>query len=188
MRCQNCSAEFDDDFAFCPYCGTRVANREPVGTTVHASTQSLAEPAFTAPPLISEAGQEPGGKTGQGQLVLVVDDDESIRDLVSIQLMMGGYEPVTAENGEKALVIAGRDRPTLILLDIALPGLHGHAVLDELRKSEDTRQIPVVIISAFRDRETIEKAEAKGIHAYIVKPFDGDRLMSVVDSCFKQAG
>jgi CheY-like chemotaxis protein len=153
MRCDRCGEEYDDSFKFCPYCGSRKGSDD-------------ASPAAQAPK--------------EDKLIEIVDDDEVIVKLVSTQLTLNGYKTVAALDGEQAVRVAHQKRPDLILLDIAMPGLHGFSVIEKLRQSEHTRRIPIMIVSAFNDPDALNKAELYGIKNYVVKPFDVDDLIKKV--------
>ena len=101
--------------------------------------------------------------------VLVVDDEQEIRDLLSAVLSREGYEVLVASNGEEALELAQKENPRLILLDIVMPGLTGIEVCKRLKAEEKTRWIPVIMATSDRDRYT-EALEAGAID-FVNKPF-----------------
>jgi DNA-binding response OmpR family regulator len=81
-------------------------------------------------------------------VVLVVEDDPLARDLLTTVLTDEGYEVMAAENGEQALAAIGTISPDLLTLDLDLPGIAGDLILAELRRRTETRELPVVIVSA----------------------------------------
>jgi len=81
-------------------------------------------------------------------VVLVVEDDPLARDLLTSVLTDEGYEVIAAENGEQALAAIGTISPNLLTLDLDLPGIAGDVILAELRRRDETRELPVVIVSA----------------------------------------
>lgn len=104
--------------------------------------------------------------------VLVVDDDEAIRQVISEVLLDEGYEVVCAENGLQALGELQRERPPdLVLLDLMMPVMSGWEVLEELQSSDELSRIPVVVVSAMA---------APGVHEHLPKPIDLDNLLSTV--------
>jgi CheY-like chemotaxis protein len=104
--------------------------------------------------------------------VLVVDDDEAIRDVIAEVLRDEGYSVVCAENGAEALREIGRERhPDLVLLDLMMPVMSGWEVLEHLQESDELKQIPVVIVSAMT---------APGVSEHLAKPIDLDRLLDTV--------
>jgi len=101
--------------------------------------------------------------------VLVVDDEQEIRDLLQRFLTQEGYEVVLASNGKEALELAEREEPQVILLDIKMPGLDGIKTCRRLKKGEGTRHIPIIVATAFKDR-LLEALDA-GADDFVVKPF-----------------
>jgi len=104
--------------------------------------------------------------------ILVVDDDEAIRQVVSEVLRDEGYEVVCAENGVEALRhLYKADRPDLVLLDLMMPVMSGWEVLEQLQSNSELSQIPVVVVSAMH---------APGVSEHLAKPIDLDRLLATV--------
>lgn len=97
------------------------------------------------------------------QVILVVDDDENNRDLIQKQLEKDGWEVLLAENGMRAIEILKQDTPALILLDLMMPELDGFGVIDQLRKHEQWRDIPVVIVTA----KTLTEADRSRLNGYV---------------------
>jgi two-component system response regulator CpxR len=104
--------------------------------------------------------------------VLVVDDDEAIRQVVSEVLRDEGYDVVCAENGVQALRELQEERHAdLVLLDLMMPVMSGWEVLEQLQMSDELSRIPVVVISAMN---------APGAQEYLAKPIDLDQLLATV--------
>ncbi len=110
-----------------------------------------------------------------GKRVLVVDDDASIRELLSTVLEDDGYEVVPAANGEDALAVCARWRPDVIVLDLMMPVMDGWTFAKRLRERDD---IPIVVLSAANDLE--RHAKSVGATEVIGKPFDLDQLIPKV--------
>jgi len=110
-----------------------------------------------------------------GKRVLVVDDDASIRELLSTVLEDDGYEVVPAANGEDALAVCARWRPDVIVLDLMMPVMDGWTFAKRLRERDD---IPIVVLSAANDLE--RHAKSVGAIEVIGKPFDLDQLIPKV--------
>jgi two-component system alkaline phosphatase synthesis response regulator PhoP len=110
-----------------------------------------------------------GGGNGASEKVLVVDDEEQIRELLREFLVDAGYEVLMAANGEEAIELAQRERPDLILLDIRMPELDGVETCVRLKTHEETRSIPVIIATAFTD--TLAEALDAGADDFVNKPF-----------------
>ena len=98
-------------------------------------------------------------------LVLVVDDEESFREIISAQLGASGFRVVTAENGEQALAHAEQMKPALILLDMKMPGLDGAAVLAKLREKDILKDTKVVFLSNFGEA----RDQARGADQHFAK-------------------
>lgn len=112
-------------------------------------------------------------------LVLVVDDDPDILEAVCDILEGEGYRVARARNGREALTRIDEERPLLILLDLMMPVMDGHAFAQVLHGRERDRAIPIVVISADGDPQ---KAAALGARGFLAKPFDIDALLSEVES------
>lgn len=113
--------------------------------------------------------------------VLIVDDDSDVRRMLSVLLRLEGYQVTEARDGMEALGSFHRDRPDLIVLDIAMPRLDGFEVLDRVRAlSAKDDYIPVVILSAFSDQERIEEGYRRGAAIYMTKPAHIPDLLSLV--------
>jgi len=112
-------------------------------------------------------------------VILVVEDDPLARDLLTTVLTDEGYEVMAAENGEQALAAIGTVWPDLLTLDLDLPGIAGDVILAELRRRDETRELPVVIVSAKYPVPPDVRTMAQAI---VPKPFDIDELLNVVRS------
>ncbi len=116
--------------------------------------------------------------------ILVVDDEPDIREGVSRWLNAAGYETLIAGNGEEGMATASQDMPQAILLDVLMPKKDGMETLAELRASKETRNIPVVMLSAsLRDEQRALDAGAK---FFVQKPYDGKKLVSTVKAAIDQ--
>ena len=110
-------------------------------------------------------------------VILVVEDDPLARELLQGVLTDEGYDVLAAENGEQALTTLGTVWPALITLDLDLPGIAGDQILTELRRSDESRALPVVIVSA---KHPIPRAVRELADAIVPKPFDLDELLGVI--------
>ena len=118
-----------------------------------------------------------------GEKILVVDDEEQIRDVLSDFLTKKGYEVVSASNGEEALELTETEKPHVILLDVKMPGIDGIETCRRLKEDEKTRSIPIVMITAFADREV--EAYIEGADDFIVKPFNMVEISFRVESMLR---
>ncbi|WP_436773177.1 response regulator [Yinghuangia sp. YIM S09857] len=112
--------------------------------------------------------------------MLVVDDDEVIRRLISVNLQMEGFEVSTAVDGEECLGKVHDVRPDLVTLDVMMPRLDGIRTAARLRADPRTRHLKIVMISACAQSADIARAREAGVDAYLTKPFDPDQLIRVV--------
>jgi CheY-like chemotaxis protein len=117
--------------------------------------------------------------------ILIVDDQDSIRDILRTALAEAGANVLEAGGGAEGLQIATSDAPELILLDIAMPGMNGWQVLERLRAAPETAHIPVVLETSSGDFPSYEQARRNGVAAFISKPF---RLADVVETCRRILG
>lgn len=109
---------------------------------------------------------------GTARRVLVVDDERSIRLLCRVNLAASGMEVLEASNGHEALELARKERPDLVLLDVMMPELDGWSVARELAADEETREIPIIFLTARAERADRRLGEQLGGVGYVVKPFD----------------
>ena len=112
--------------------------------------------------------------------VLVVDDENVIADLIRDQLKArGDYDISLAYSGTEALTKIGEDKPDLVILDIAMPGLSGLEMLDILRKKSETADIPVILASAI-DCPPFEERKRLGVVEFLKKPLDFTKLNQII--------
>lgn len=112
--------------------------------------------------------------------VLVVDDDDVIRQLICVNLELEGFEVLTACDGEEAIAQARASHPDVVTLDIMMPRLDGWEAAERLRSDPDTAGVRVCLISARAQQADLRRGERIGVDAYITKPFDPDELVAVV--------
>jgi len=104
--------------------------------------------------------------------ILVVEDSPMNRRILEVLLRGHGYEPVEAEDGNQALEILAKDRPDLILMDMQLPGIDGYELTRRLRADPETRDIPIIAVTANAMAGDDRKALEAGCDAYVPKPID----------------
>ena len=118
--------------------------------------------------------------------ILVVDDEIYIVHILDFSLGMEGYEVVTALDGEQALDKARTERPDLIVLDIMMPKLDGYETCKVLKSREETRDIPVILLSA-KGRNVDQKTGFEvGADDYITKPFSPRKLVERINAILGQ--
>jgi DNA-binding response OmpR family regulator len=113
-------------------------------------------------------------------LVLLVDDEPSIRETLSFILEMEGFEVATAEDGRAGLDLARRLCPPVMLLDAMLPQLDGFSVCRQLKADSATAATRVIMLTALGQRADRERAFAAGADYYVSKPFDEDELLALL--------
>ena len=104
-------------------------------------------------------------------LVLVADDEQDIRDLVSLRLEQAGYEVITAADGEEGLRAVREREPDLVVLDVKMPRMNGYEVTREIRADSQTRDIPILLLSASVREDEVDEGLEAGANSYLVKPF-----------------
>ena len=110
--------------------------------------------------------------------VLIVEDDPDLLVVLRVNLTAMGVEPILAGDGRTAISRIQAERPDAVVLDVMLPGIDGWSVLEDLHAMGDP--VPVVVCSAKKDIEDMERARELGASGYVVKPFDIDRLIDAV--------
>nr|BFE33675.1 hypothetical protein GCM10010200_059260 [Actinomadura rugatobispora] len=112
--------------------------------------------------------------------VLVVDDDEVIRQLIAVNLQLEGFDVSTAVDGQDCLERVREVRPNVITLDVMMPRLDGWVTAMRLREDDDTRHIKVVMITARAQEHDVRRGHEIGVDAYVTKPFDPNQLIQTV--------
>ncbi|MDR5902213.1 response regulator transcription factor [Halomonas icarae] len=118
--------------------------------------------------------------------VLVVDDEPNIVLSLEFLMQQAGFEVVTAENGENALVRVAEGAPDLVLLDISLPGISGFDVLERLRGDPTHRRLPIIMLTAHGREVEREKGLALGADDYVTKPFSTQALVEKVKALLSE--
>jgi CheY-like chemotaxis protein len=121
-----------------------------------------------------------GGSAPSAPLVLLVDDELAIRTICRVNLEGDGLAVSEATDGAEALEEVKRKRPSLVLLDVMMPAVDGWSVAEQLAANEETRDIPVVFLSARAAHEDRVHAQELGAVGYVVKPFDPLKLAGTV--------
>ncbi len=118
--------------------------------------------------------------------ILVVDDEEDILELITYNLMKEGYHVITAVSGEAAISRAHKEKPDLILLDLMLPGVDGLDVYRELKKKQDTSQIPIIMVTAKTEHADIITGLELGSDDYVTKPFSPKVLLARIKAVLRR--
>jgi DNA-binding NarL/FixJ family response regulator len=112
--------------------------------------------------------------------ILIVEDDPSYRSMIEMVLQMEGFAVRTAPDGQSGLVLLREKRPDLILCDIMMPGMDGHAVLDALKGEKIFDNIPFIFVTALANRADVRRGMSAGADDYLPKPFSAEELLAAV--------
>jgi two-component system alkaline phosphatase synthesis response regulator PhoP len=122
-----------------------------------------------------------GGGTMTDKKVLVVDDEIHIVHVVAIKLRNNGYEVITAENGLEAFDLACKEKPDVIVTDFQMPMMTGLELIEKLRQCEQTKDIPVILLTARNFAVTQAQREHLRIHNCLSKPFSPKELLGHIE-------
>ena len=123
--------------------------------------------------------------SGQKRKILVVDDEPNVRKL--LRTLLRDYTVVEAEDGEKAVEIAGAEKPDLILMDIMMPKMDGYSSCYALKREPATRSIPIIIVTAIDLKLNLELGKEIGADGYITKPFNSQDLLNSISQVLATA-
>jgi DNA-binding response OmpR family regulator len=115
-------------------------------------------------------------ENGRPPLILIADDDPDILALVSFRLERAGYDVVAAANGEEAVQLALERKPDLAVFDVMMPRVDGYEATRRLRQHEETKRIPVILLTARVQEEDIARGFDAGADDYVKKPFSPQEL------------
>ena len=118
--------------------------------------------------------------------ILVIEDNEDIRENVEEILTLSDYKVLTAANGKEGVEAAQKNDPDLIICDIMMPGIDGYGVLHVLHKDPHTQNIPFIFLTSRSERSDFRAAMEMGADDYITKPFSGNELLNAIESRLKK--
>jgi DNA-binding response OmpR family regulator len=160
-----------------------------VGSTFYFALPLVLSAPDLVVPVVSEIRRRIKGvlpaSSERPELLLIVDDEPSIRSLLTQELGQAGYRTLEAANGAEALALARRYKPALILLDVMMPDISGFDVTRVLKADPATASIPILILSIIEDRQ---RGLTLGADAYLTKPVESDRLLNTIASLLTQEG
>ncbi len=118
--------------------------------------------------------------------ILVIDDDISINELIKVNLELAGYQVVQAFDGIKGFALAKQELPSLVVLDVMMPEVDGFTVAKRIRENEDTKNIPIIMLTALSHLTDKVNGFNIGVDDYLVKPFEMEELQVRVRALLKR--
>jgi CheY-like chemotaxis protein len=116
-----------------------------------------------------------------GNTVLVVDDNDMNRDVLSRRLQREGYEVSTVENGKRAIEALALEKYDIVLLDIMMPEMDGFETLKRIRNNPKTKPVPVIMLTSLNEMEDVKKCIGLGANDYVLKPYNIEDLQTRIE-------
>jgi CheY-like chemotaxis protein len=117
--------------------------------------------------------------------ILCIEDNPDTQRMLTFILARAGYDVITADDGPQGIEKARAWRPALILVDMMMPKMSGAETIKELRKIDSIREIPILVLSAYKEGALIDEALAAGADDYLIKTVLPDDLTDIVDRCLE---
>jgi CheY-like chemotaxis protein len=117
--------------------------------------------------------------------ILCVEDSRETQQMLTFMLAKAGYEVITADNGPQGLEKAKAWRPALVLVDMMMPQMSGAEFIRRLRADSVSRDVPIIVLSAYDDKALIEEAREAGADGYLIKTIPIEELLQVIDDHLK---
>jgi CheY-like chemotaxis protein len=114
--------------------------------------------------------------------ILLVDDSNTVLMMEKFMLAKGGYDLITAMNGEEAVAKAQSARPDLILMDVVMPKMSGFEACHRLREIEETKRIPIIMVTTRGEAQNVEAGWSNGCTDYVTKPINAVELLAKVQN------
>ncbi len=112
--------------------------------------------------------------------ILTVDDSRTMRDMLMLALSDAGYRVVQAEDGVHGLEVLRNEMPQVVITDINMPRMDGFGFIENVRKSDKHRAVPILVLTTESDAEKKDRARKAGATGWIVKPFDPVKLVNAI--------
>lgn len=122
------------------------------------------------------------------RLILIVEDDESLADVLTIRLERQGYQTRVARSGSAGLELARQENPELVLMDLRLPDADGLDICQALDEDPTTCGIPVIALSGMERPDIIRRARRVGCRYYVRKPYDPNALLLLIEQSLRESG
>jgi CheY-like chemotaxis protein len=119
-------------------------------------------------------------KAQTGKRILVVDDEKDIVKVLKIRLQGAGYEVLTAYDGASGVLMAHKQKPDLIVLDIRMPAGDGFTVAERLKQAKNTHFIPIIFLTGSPEKKSEERAMGLGARFFVKKPYDPEELLDAI--------
>ena len=119
--------------------------------------------------------------------ILVVDDDAAINELIKVNLELCGYKVIQAFDGIKGFALCKQENPSLVILDVMMPDVDGFTVAQRIRKNDETKNTPILMLTALSELNDKVKGFNIGIDDYLVKPFEMEELQVRVRALLKRS-
>ena len=168
--CGGCGKALNPSWVTCPHCGARITGGAPTAVAPPSPVTTPAPPSSVAPPASAVRSFK----------ALVVDDDPDLRGIVRVLLERSdlGLTVMTAQDGFEALSLIEIERPDVVILDLAMPGLDGFDVCRRLRGNALTANVPILMLTAKDNSESVMRSFREGADDYVVKPCRGEELIA----------
>jgi DNA-binding response OmpR family regulator len=124
----------------------------------------------------------------QRHTVLIIDDDDSLSEVLSHRLKKQGFHTVAAYSGESGLAKAKAQPPSAIILDLGLPDVDGLTVCEQLADAPETCGVPILILSGSEESGVVRRCRAAGSHYFLRKPYDPNALLVLIRQAIGEAG
>ncbi len=118
--------------------------------------------------------------------ILVIDDDEAINELIKVNLELAFYKVITALDGNKGYALAKQELPDLIILDVMMPEVDGYTVAKRIRENEETKDIPIIMLTALNMLQNKVQGFNIGVDDYLCKPFEMEELLVRIKALLKR--
>ena len=119
--------------------------------------------------------------------ILIIDDDKAINELIKVNLKLNGYNIIQAYDGIEGFALTKQELPNLVLLDVMMPNVDGYTVAQRIRQCEQTKNIPIIMLTALSEIQDKGKGFDIGVDDYLVEPFDIEELKMRVKAVLKRS-